>query len=417
MSFAPPGASERTPGFDLARAVAVIGMLLMHTIGPNYPAEGENQVLSGFVAFFHGRAAATFVVLAGVGLGLQVGRNGVWLTRRRTLLRTVPLLVMGTALAAVPHLDVAVILHFYAAYFLVTVWVLGWSPRALAAVGLVLLVAWPLVASRFPGALLEGPARLDPWLPDWAPYPSTLFFTGAYPVVPWVGFMFCGVALGKLRWDRRSAGRRALAAVVGIVVLQGTVGMVRIVGHDVPAEGAFGIGTWYPHDLSSIDWTAEEIEEYFGPEPSEWVLEQEAHGRIDDEAYHLTYNPAFGWGVVTTEGHHLSPLSNLAMAGFAVAAISGAVALGRRRWLEPLASLGRMALTFYVVHAICLSQSWVIRFDHRDSPGYPNYRGQLTRDAVFVAAFAALAWWWFRWFRRGPLEAVLDRWARLGERG
>ena len=76
LVLAPP-ASDRAPGFDLARAVAVIGMLLMHTIGPVYPADGENQVLSASIGWFHGRAAATFVVLAGVGLGMQVRRSGV----------------------------------------------------------------------------------------------------------------------------------------------------------------------------------------------------------------------------------------------------------------------------------------------------------------------------------------------------
>lgn len=391
-------------------------MLLMHTIGPVYPADGENQVLSASIGWFHGRAAATFVVLAGVGLGMQVRRSGVAVTRRRTLLRTVPLLIMGTGLAAVPHLDIAVILHFYAAYFVVAVWFLAWRPRHLVAVALVLLVAWPLFAARFPEVALQGPARADLWLPDWAPYPSTLFFTGAYPVVPWVGFMFIGMALGSLRWDRRRAGRGAAAALVAIVVLQGTVGAIRVVGHDVPAEGAFGIGTWYPRDPTSGGWSTAEIDEYFGPEPSQWLQEQLDADRVDDEAYHLAYNPAFGWGVVTTEGHHLSPLSYLAMLGFAVFTICGAVALGDPRWLRPLASLGRMALTFYVFHAVCLSQSWLIRFDRRGSPGYPNYSGQLWRDAVFVAAFAALAWWWFRWFRRGPLEAIVDRWARIGER-
>lgn len=57
---------KRIIGIDLARALAVIGMILV-----NFKIVfGENGIKS-FVDILEGKAAATFVVLAGFGLALM----------------------------------------------------------------------------------------------------------------------------------------------------------------------------------------------------------------------------------------------------------------------------------------------------------------------------------------------------------
>jgi len=60
---------QRIIGIDVARALAVIGMIIV-----NFKVVfGENGLpwVKSFVSIFDGKAAATFVVLAGVGLALM----------------------------------------------------------------------------------------------------------------------------------------------------------------------------------------------------------------------------------------------------------------------------------------------------------------------------------------------------------
>jgi uncharacterized membrane protein YeiB len=60
--------NKRILGIDVARALAVIGMIIVNfkiVLGEN----GENW-LKTFAHLFDGKAAATFVVLAGIGLAL-----------------------------------------------------------------------------------------------------------------------------------------------------------------------------------------------------------------------------------------------------------------------------------------------------------------------------------------------------------
>lgn len=71
----PTLASDRLEGLDLARYFAFVGMVIVNfkiTMG----AEGEIGVLNLLTTALEGRAAATFVVLAGIGLGLA-GLKGV----------------------------------------------------------------------------------------------------------------------------------------------------------------------------------------------------------------------------------------------------------------------------------------------------------------------------------------------------
>jgi len=60
---------KRIIGIDVARALAVIGMIIV-----NFKVvfgENGNQILKNITHLFDGKAAATFVVLAGVGIALM----------------------------------------------------------------------------------------------------------------------------------------------------------------------------------------------------------------------------------------------------------------------------------------------------------------------------------------------------------
>ena len=60
---------NRLIGVDIARAFAIAGMIIVNfkiVLGDN-----GNEIVKLFSSFFEGKAAATFVVLAGIGVGFM----------------------------------------------------------------------------------------------------------------------------------------------------------------------------------------------------------------------------------------------------------------------------------------------------------------------------------------------------------
>ena len=84
---------SRLEGLDVARYFAFVGMVIVNfkiAMG----AENDGALLGFLTGALEGRAAATFVVLAGIGLGLS-GLRGVDQTIAVTIKRTLFLLVIG----------------------------------------------------------------------------------------------------------------------------------------------------------------------------------------------------------------------------------------------------------------------------------------------------------------------------------
>ncbi|MEJ2156762.1 MAG: heparan-alpha-glucosaminide N-acetyltransferase domain-containing protein [Desulfobacteraceae bacterium] len=95
--------ANRIEGFDLARALAIMGMVLV-----NFAAMMEIDVyptrwLGPAVDFIYGRAATVFVMLAGVSLSLMADqwtdRNGSLGLNRYLMRRCVLLLITGVVLS------------------------------------------------------------------------------------------------------------------------------------------------------------------------------------------------------------------------------------------------------------------------------------------------------------------------------
>ena len=70
--------SRRLRGVDAARAVAVLGMVMIH-FGPT-PA--PDTALGALYELPYGRASVLFVLLAGVGVALLAGGSGRWCSSR-----------------------------------------------------------------------------------------------------------------------------------------------------------------------------------------------------------------------------------------------------------------------------------------------------------------------------------------------
>jgi uncharacterized membrane protein YeiB len=132
----------RVPGYDVARAVAICGMVLInfgvYLLGP--PQGTPIDIALRWLAHVPGgRASSLFVTLAGVGIA-RMAYGDATLARATLLKRSALLVLFGTInLLLGWWID---ILHFYACYLAIAaVFFLRATPRALlgSAIGLGLL--------------------------------------------------------------------------------------------------------------------------------------------------------------------------------------------------------------------------------------------------------------------------------------
>jgi uncharacterized membrane protein YeiB len=325
-------------------------MVSVH-IGPY--GEEPGGVAEVAYALPYGKASILFVTLAGVGVSLLAGdrspvrlRHATW----RLLVRVAVLFPLGLALQALPT-NVAVILQYYAVYFLVAVaalrlpdrWLLG-AALAVAAFGPIVLLSATLAQPDWfaggGGASITEPARLA----------RALVLTGYYPVITWVAPLLFGMWLGRRDAGAPAAARQLLA--VGAAV----------------ATVAFGVSALLSGWLDA---------------PAEPV----------------------GWAyLVVAEGHSQMPLWLVGATAVASAVLGATLLLAeaapRLSW--PLAATGQLALTIYVGHLFVLAAAPELLVRDRAGPAAAS----VVRFALVVVVIATL---WRARFARGPIEAVLNR--------
>jgi uncharacterized membrane protein len=194
----------------VARALAIVGMVMVH-IGPT--GEEAPGLLGRIYSLPHGRASLLFGLLAGIGVSLMARGRGKQQRRvlwRRMGFRAVLLLPLGLGLQLLDH-NVAVILQYYALFFVAVAAAASLSDRALltgAGLGVLAgpvayLAVWHLRPGWFgtpEAALTDAPSVTA----------RDLLVAGTYPLITWVGPLLFGMWLG--RQDLRARGA---AAAVG----------------------------------------------------------------------------------------------------------------------------------------------------------------------------------------------------------
>ncbi len=211
---------QRILGFDVARALAIFGMVIVNfkiAMG----AEQGNKFLLWFASIFEGRASALFVVLAGVGIAFLTRKarkaqtSELILSSRKTLIKRGLLLVLiGLAYTPVWPAD---ILHFYGFYFLVATVLFNISDRHLLLAAAIVTLAFPVLLGLFDydkgwdwtTLSYSGFWTVDGML-------RRIFFNGFHPVIPWLAFLFLGMWLG--RQDISSNVFRKKALVWGLSI-------------------------------------------------------------------------------------------------------------------------------------------------------------------------------------------------------
>lgn len=368
---------SRLAAVDVARGVALLGMMSVHVLSSGPGASGVLHALAG------GRSAALFAVLAGVGLALASGGadpdpQRLPRARRAIVVRSLAIAFVGLTLGLVAT-PVALILVYYAVLFLVAVPLLGWPARrlALAAAGWAVLspVLSHLLRSTWPS--LTGPGPNPSWLELAEPGSTAahLLLTGYYPVLTWVTYLLAGLAVGRLPLGRPQTGWRLAAVGAGLALvawLAATV-CVRLAG------GASALGALLdPGSFIAGRGDALLEDSFFGTTPttSAWFLGVMAphSGAIPD--------------LVHTTG------TALLVIGLALALVRGD---GGR--LRVLAAAGSMTLTLYSLHVVGLGLL------QSADPG----RSLSSWPVLIVNVVAALviAALWGAPTRRGPMEELV----------
>lgn len=203
--------SERIVGVDVARGMAVLGMLIAHAV----PRTDDTELL------VDGRSAVLFASLAGVSLGLlsggavRPGSIGRANARRVVLIRALVILPLGLILWTLGS-GIAVILDYYAVMFMLLIPLLFASRLVLAGIGVSLLVAGPILVAW--GERLEQagtPLRGFDW-----------FITGYFPASAWLPLLLAGLICARSDLRRRRtqlavlvSGLAAMAAGYGAAAL------------------------------------------------------------------------------------------------------------------------------------------------------------------------------------------------------
>ncbi len=222
---------QRMVGLDVARALALIGVVVMNYHGMISYASGDETSSSLIDRIFDIRTgvlstrfAAAFVLVAGVGVTLltesaRTSGNASHIVdaRVRLLRRGFVLLIAGY------FLDMSwpgTILFYYGIYFLIAAFIFRLSTRSLVLIAVGTTAVTLGVSTWRRSRLLDGDAT------QWVS-PSNIesvqdmlaraFLGYTHPVFPWLVFLVAGMVIGRHLDRFASLGRRPIALFVALI--------------------------------------------------------------------------------------------------------------------------------------------------------------------------------------------------------
>jgi uncharacterized protein len=355
---------NRIVGYDLARAGALFGMLLVNFSVIMGVGSFAANWFDWFTEIIRGRPAATFVVLAGAGLSLMAkdtcrskDRTEINGKRSSLLKRSLFLLVIGLFNFFIS--PISDILHFYAFYIALGACLLTFSNLGLWLVTAAAVTCRPLVFMIF-GFIKSwdlNPSASDGFwnLPGIIGH---IFFNGCFPLIPWMAFITVGMWLGRQDFSDRFLRKKILLAGVGAVAFSESLSRVAMY-------------------LSSSS--------LLGPNPEKL----------------LPFFRIVPWDPM--------PLFMISATGTALVVIALIMHLadryGNSRWVLPFASVGQTTLSLYVAHIIVGSiLMWILEeFD------LAPRLFSLWASLFFYLVALFFSQKWLNHFRKGPLEMLMRR--------
>ena len=340
----------RIEGLEIARFLAFVGMVLVNfslVIG----VEDDSSFIGKLAVLLQGKAAATFVVLAGVGLGLMAQHQGERQTSALIVKRGAFLFIIGILNALIFPAD---ILHFYAVYFFISAWLLNRSNLSLIYIIIGLNIGFcimVMVLNYDQGWNFDSNEYIDFWTVNgfW----RNLWFNGWHPVFPWLGFMLVGILISRFALNKNKV-QWSLVCLGSLCILC--------------AEGV------------------------------RWLLEAPL-ATIDPELAHL----------VTTSSIPPMPLYFLIGIGTAFAVIGLCLlsfkSLSRIGVSQFLIPAGQQTLTLYILHIMI----GIVLIDELGFTGSQSIPVLIKSTLMFCVFSLLLTGFWNRYFKKGPIEILMRR--------
>ncbi|MFC7421555.1 DUF418 domain-containing protein [Iodobacter arcticus] len=350
---------QRILGFDLARALAVFGMVIVNFKIVMHANASENMAWLKIVNIIDGRASALFVILAGVGLSLLTRQSrlsgdlqSLAVERKALFKRAGFLFVLGLLYIEIWPAD---ILHYYGMYILIGALCLLLASHYILALIVLLLIISTLLFVMFNYNTAwnwQTLAYADLW--SIKGFIRNLIFNGFHPILPWLGFLLLGMVIGRQN-----------------------------LGHVAVRERLFLLGV-------------------FAAVLAELIVLLLPYARLMDmpPAYEVFFS---------TQPMPPLPVYFIGAAGSATVIITLCVALGekygKKAWLMPFVYTGQLALTFYLAHVI-------LGMGLLESLGLLEKQSlafSVTSALLFCAFAVVFASYWRKFYRLGPLEGLLRK--------
>ena len=361
ITTVPQGATEaRYVSLDIARGLAVLGMIFMHFVSAETEHTGVAAIASGLAFFLEGKAAALFCILAGMTWELQsahaanlASSRSAWFMLRRAL----ALAVVGVAL----HMFIwpTEILIPFALMMLVASSVRRYGIHALLLTASLCLALIPVVLVYFSEYTktdwnTDGSHLTDSGI-GWATL-RYLIFDGHYSLVPWLAFPLVGMVL----MAKHREGTRPMKAWFAPSVSIALLAQAYVYWSDLNTEALgslapYLISTWLPTSLPFMLTTG-------------------------------------SWAIAIISG-----------ISWLYEAIQPSNSLAPVRWLG---LLGRSSLTHYLLHLCVVYVPLKVLLGHEEW----SVTNGLWAFAGYVSIAVPLSVLWFRSYHRGPAEAT---WAIL----
>ncbi|EME18049.1 heparan-alpha-glucosaminide N-acetyltransferase domain-containing protein [Rhodococcus triatomae] len=367
----------RLTGIDLARGIAVVGMVAVHSLY----AYGDDGLPTLSYRISAGHASAMFAVLAGVAIALLSGRAPHRPDARSAgiaaglVARAIVIGVIGLCLGYTDVEYGVVILPYYAVMFVLAIPLIFLSTRTVALLAGVGAVAAPVLSQLVRPHLGTGFDHQLSWgtlLHDPLGTAGEILFTGEFPVFVWMTYICVGVVVG--RSELRSPRTAGILVALG-AVLTTTSSLI----------------SWtILHPMGGLDL----LVGVSGVETVDEILRFGSDGWVPTDTW---------WWLGVASPHTGTPLDLAATIGSSLAVLGlcllvfqlrGGVARLLRVVTSPLVAIGTLSLTVYVGH---------IMFVNSDFDVYGPWDGyvrQLVVMSVVAVAWRATA-------GRGPLEGLV----------
>lgn len=359
--------ADRILGYDFARAVAILGMVAVHFILVMAKDQGRSNEAGYFVLdLLDGRAAALFVVLAGIGVTLRA--KSAVATENPEKLRQVQatLVRRGMFLLAAGFLNLVIwpgdILRVYGVSLLFVPCLLTSSSRRLLTAALFFPIAFTALLGVFDYERHWDWTTMeyhDLWTADGLV--RNLFYNGFRAVFPWTGLLLFGMWLGRFDLRASIAKRRMLA---------------------------WGGGIWLAAELVSRALLTLALRS------------GEVGGGRDAESIRA---------LLGTGSMPPLPLFLLASGGLSVAIIALSLMLAEARRnagvVQAFVATGQLAFTWYMAHIIL----GLGAIEGLGLTGTQSPEVALLAAVGFFATALGASWAWRKFARHGPLEWLMRK--------